>query len=378
MKKFTRTPLFALAVSASLVYAVPGIAGDHSDVHVTTTQEMKESTEAERAEMAAEVLKASLTGEDQSIPKALLEEAHAVVVVPHVVKGAFLVGGQYGKGLVSWRDADGNWSAPAFVSMGGASYGFQAGVKAVDLVLVVTDPNGLQALMDDELKLGAGIGVTAGPIGRDAEASTNLTLDTGIYSYSRSKGLFAGASRPGNSVGRLVFAAVLVRLLELDAVRRRFRRLGHLMRQVRHLEYDIGTIVIVARRGVDLVFVVDLERRDGKRLDSLRVGILCRFAVPNLLVAAFAAPASTSSAPPAPSATIGRGIVLGSLFSGCAALLGRFLVKERLAVRNRYLVVIGVNFGKSQETMPIAAVVDKGCLERRLYPRDFRKVDISA
>lgn len=197
MKKFTRTPLFALAVSASLVYAVPGIAGDHSDVHVTTTQEMKESTEAERAEMAAEVLKASLTGEDQSIPKALLEEAHAVVVVPHVVKGAFLVGGQYGKGLVSWRDADGNWSAPAFVSMGGASYGFQAGVKAVDLVLVVTDPNGLQALMDDELKLGAGIGVTAGPIGRDAEASTNLTLDTGIYSYSRSKGLFAGASLEG-------------------------------------------------------------------------------------------------------------------------------------------------------------------------------------
>ncbi|MEZ4647559.1 MAG: lipid-binding SYLF domain-containing protein [Candidatus Eisenbacteria bacterium] len=197
MIKLTKTPLFALAATASLFYAVPGVAGDHTDVHVTTSQEMQESNEAERAEMAAEVLKASLTGEDQSIPKALLEEAHAVVVIPHVVKGAFLVGGQYGKGLVSWRDDNGDWSAPAFVSMGGASYGFQAGVKAVDLVLVVTDPNGLQALMDDELKLGAGVGVTAGPIGRDAEAATNLTLDTGIYSYSRSKGLFAGASLEG-------------------------------------------------------------------------------------------------------------------------------------------------------------------------------------
>jgi len=193
--------MFALAATASLLSTVAARAGDEDRAKMSgeaKQEEMKaESNEAERVGMAAEVLQASLTGDDNAIPRALLEKAHAVVVVPQVVKGAFVVGGQYGKGLVSWRDADGHWSAPAFVSMGGASYGFQAGVKTVDLVLVITDPNGLQALMEDELKLGAGVGVTAGPIGRDAAAAINVTLDTGIYSYSRSQGLFAGASLDG-------------------------------------------------------------------------------------------------------------------------------------------------------------------------------------
>lgn len=196
MSKTKTTVALALAATASLCLSAPSHAGEEAKTR--NQGEMKsESTEAERVEMASELLQASLTGEDQRIPNALLEEAHAVVVVPHVVKGAFVVGGQYGKGLIAWRDKTGEWSAPAFVSMGGASYGFQAGVKAVDLVLVITDPRGLQALMEDELKLGATVGVTAGPIGRDAEAATNLTLDTGIYSYSRSQGIFAGASLDG-------------------------------------------------------------------------------------------------------------------------------------------------------------------------------------
>ena len=206
MSKMKSAVAFALAATASLCFCAPSHAGDEAKKMSPETMKheemsqgemLSESTEAERVEMASELLQASLTGEDQSIPTALLEEAHAVVVIPHVVKGAFVVGGQYGKGLISWRDKDGNWSAPAFVSMGGASYGFQAGVKTVDLVLVITDPKGLQALMEDELKLGATIGVTAGPLGRDAQAATNLTLDTGIYSYSRSQGLFAGASLDG-------------------------------------------------------------------------------------------------------------------------------------------------------------------------------------
>lgn len=153
--------------------------------------------ERDRVERASKTLEDALTGEDAAIPVALLKEAHGIVVIPNVIKGGLVVGGQYGKGLASWRDEGGAWSTPTFVGMGGASYGFQAGVESVDLILVVTDENGLQALLEDGLKLGAGIGVTAGPIGRNAEMGVNVTLDSGIYSYSRAKGLFAGATLEG-------------------------------------------------------------------------------------------------------------------------------------------------------------------------------------
>ncbi|HMB71345.1 MAG TPA: lipid-binding SYLF domain-containing protein, partial [bacterium] len=92
---------------------------------------------------------------------------------------------------------DGSWSSPAYVSLGGASYGFQIGVEATDLVLIFTDKSGLDALLDDKLKLGAEAGVTAGPLGRKAEVGTNVTLDSAIYAYSRSTGLFAGVALDG-------------------------------------------------------------------------------------------------------------------------------------------------------------------------------------
>jgi lipid-binding SYLF domain-containing protein len=189
------------ALLAGSLVVMPAFAGDEAshraDAKNASTDAKKIDDETERAMKAAEVLEAAATSEDASIPNALLEKAWGIAVIPHVVKGAFGIGGRWGKGLVVQRLENGGWSAPAYVSVGGASYGFQIGVDATDLVLVFTDRSGLQSLLDDGLKLGADAGVTAGPLGRRGEIGTNLTLDSAIYSYSRSKGLFAGIALDG-------------------------------------------------------------------------------------------------------------------------------------------------------------------------------------
>jgi lipid-binding SYLF domain-containing protein len=152
----------------------------------------------DRVAKSTEVLRDLTGGADKRIPNALLEHAEAIAVIPHVIKGAFGVGGRYGKGLVSERLNNGRWSAPAFMSIGGGSFGAQIGVSATDLVLVFTDKNALNLLEGGkDLKLGADASVAAGPIGRSAEAGVNLNLETGIYAYSRSKGLFAGIALDG-------------------------------------------------------------------------------------------------------------------------------------------------------------------------------------
>ncbi|MBI4445152.1 MAG: lipid-binding SYLF domain-containing protein [Acidobacteria bacterium] len=152
----------------------------------------------ERSKEAAEVL-AELSGvPEKGIPKDLLERAHAIAVIPGMVKGAFGIGGSYGKGLLSRRTSAKAWSTPCFVDLGGASLGFQIGVTKMDLVLVFTDDDGLQALLNDKgLKMGVDASVAAGPVGRTASASTNVRMDASIYSYSRSKGLFAGIALDG-------------------------------------------------------------------------------------------------------------------------------------------------------------------------------------
>ncbi|NNF05870.1 MAG: lipid-binding SYLF domain-containing protein [Candidatus Eisenbacteria bacterium] len=155
------------------------------------------SDEVERTQKAAEVLHTMTQSEDSNIPEYLLEKAEGIAIIPNVVKGALLVGGRYGKGIVSQRLDNGEWSSPVFVGIGGASYGFQAGVKSTDLVLIFTSKDGLEGLLEDNLELGGEIGVAVGPIGRKASLATNLTVDSPILSYSRSEGLFAGASLEG-------------------------------------------------------------------------------------------------------------------------------------------------------------------------------------
>lgn len=150
----------------------------------------------DRSEEAADVLSQVLNAPDNGIPKALLEKATAIAVIPHVVKGAFVVGGSYGKGLIAQRTANG-WSAPAYITLSGGSFGFQIGASATDYVLVFTNRQGLEPLLSGKLTLGADASVAAGPVGRTANASTDVTLNSAIYSYSRSKGAFAGVALNG-------------------------------------------------------------------------------------------------------------------------------------------------------------------------------------
>ena len=153
--------------------------------------------ESERAENAATVLADIMEAPDQGIPDALLKNAYGIAVIPHVVKGAFGFGGRYGKGLVAQRNADGGWGTPLFISIGGGSFGFQLGVEATDVVMVFTNSDGIKPLLKGNLKVGADASATAGPVGRTAAAGTDILLKSAIYSYSRSKGLFAGVALEG-------------------------------------------------------------------------------------------------------------------------------------------------------------------------------------
>jgi lipid-binding SYLF domain-containing protein len=163
----------------------------------TRTSTTKQTDEAARAENAANVLSEIMEAPDQGVPEALLKRAYGIAVIPHVVKGAFGIGGRYGKGLVAQRNADGGWGTPLFIEIGGGSFGLQLGVEATDVIMVFTNREGIQPLLKGKLKIGADASATAGPVGRKAEAGTDILLKSAIYSYSRSKGLFAGIALDG-------------------------------------------------------------------------------------------------------------------------------------------------------------------------------------
>lgn len=153
--------------------------------------------ENERAVNAVKVLDEVMRMPEQAIPGKLLENAHAVAVIPTVVKAGLVVGGRHGKGLVSIRKADGTWSHPSYIKLTGASVGFQAGVQSTDIVLVFRTPRGVDSIVHGKFTLGADAAVAAGPVGRTAEVSTDGQLEAEIYSYSRARGLFAGVALDG-------------------------------------------------------------------------------------------------------------------------------------------------------------------------------------
>ncbi len=135
---------------------------------------------------------------DQSIPEELLAKCKAIAVYPSVLKGAFLIGGRYGKGVVLKRDENTHaWGPVAFSTIGGGSFGLQIGGEATDLILVIMNERGLKSLLSDNFTLGVDGSVAAGPVGRSSEASTDLKLKAGIISYSRSRGLFGGLALDG-------------------------------------------------------------------------------------------------------------------------------------------------------------------------------------
>ena len=150
----------------------------------------------ERVEKASDVMDKIMKIRDKSIPRDLLAKAKAVVVFPGSIKGAFIVGGQGGKGIAVRRIGNG-WSAPAFLNMAGGSVGLQIGGAKTDYVMLIMNDKGMKGLLEDNWEIGGEGSVAAGPIGRTTAASTNATLDAGILTYSRSKGAFAGISLKG-------------------------------------------------------------------------------------------------------------------------------------------------------------------------------------
>ena len=158
-----------------------------------------QQVETDRLIESARVLEEVLSAPDKGVPEAIVEQAKAIVVIPSTVKGALLIGAQRGKGVMSVKSASG-WSAPAFVTLTGGSLGFQIGGQATDIVLVVMNERGIENLAQNTFKIGGDASVAAGPVGREATASTDYKLQAQILSYSRSRGLFAGVSLAGSTI----------------------------------------------------------------------------------------------------------------------------------------------------------------------------------
>jgi lipid-binding SYLF domain-containing protein len=157
------------------------------------------TTQKRRIEDAAAVIKEIHAVPDKDIPRELWDKAACVMVVPGLKKAAFVVGGEYGKGLMSCRQ-NRTWSAPIFVQIGKGSVGFQIGAQSIDLVLLVMNTSGMQKMLRNKVTLGVEASIAAGPVGRDARAATDAQMKAEILSYSRTQGLFAGINLSGGIV----------------------------------------------------------------------------------------------------------------------------------------------------------------------------------
>ena len=180
----------ALAVLASLltVFFPSGV--------FAADDEKKDSKASDRLEAAGTVLNEIESAPDSGIPEEILSRSECVAVVPSMLRGGFVFGGKYGRGLASCRTPKG-WSAPAFFTIKGGSFGFQIGGQAVDLVMLIMNQNGMQHLLSSQFALGADASVAAGPVGRHAEGNTDWKMRAEVLTYSRARGIFAGVSLNG-------------------------------------------------------------------------------------------------------------------------------------------------------------------------------------
>ncbi len=170
-------------------------------IAATVAGVVAQSDQADRVRESATVIGEIMAASDRAIPSSVLQKAEAIAVFPSTIKGALLIGAQRGKGVISVHDrTKGEWSAPAFLTLTGGSFGLQIGGQAVDIVLVVNNRRGLENLLRNQFEIGGEASATAGPVGRDASASTDIQLRAEILSYSRSRGLFAGVSLKGAAI----------------------------------------------------------------------------------------------------------------------------------------------------------------------------------
>ncbi len=177
-----------LLLWAMIAVAAGAVAADENTA--------KQSKAQDRVQAAADVLNDIQSAPDKGIPAEVLGSAECVAVVPSMLKGGFVVGARYGRGLASCRTPKG-WSAPAFFSVKGGSFGLQIGGQAVDLVMLIMNDGGMQKLLSSQFKLGADASVAAGPVGRHAAADTDWKMRAQVLSYSRARGIFAGIELNG-------------------------------------------------------------------------------------------------------------------------------------------------------------------------------------
>ncbi len=164
--------------------------------HGQGNDQPKESKASDRVQAAADVLNEIQSAPDSGIPQEILSKAQCVAVVPSMLKGGFVVGAKYGRGLASCRTPKG-WSTPAFFTVEGGSFGFQIGGQAVDLVMLIMNNDGMRHLLLDKFEIGADASVAAGPVGRHAEGNTDWTMRAQVLTYSRARGVFAGVTLNG-------------------------------------------------------------------------------------------------------------------------------------------------------------------------------------
>jgi len=202
-----------------VICAVSGVVLMALSANLVSAQKKTRLQDAARhSGAAAKVFTEIMNVRDKAIPKELLDKAEAIAVFPGVVKAAFIVGGNGGQGVISRRTRNG-WSAPGFFNIGGGSFGAQIGAQKTDIVLLIMNEEGVKGLLEDKFEMGAEASVAAGPVGRQAAASTNTTLDAGILSYSRSKGAFIGVAlkgaviSPDNDLNQAVYGVKATELL---------------------------------------------------------------------------------------------------------------------------------------------------------------------
>ena len=169
-------------------------------LHLGAGLAIAQDDELRRLKTATIVFEEIMAAPDQGIPAAIFDKAAAVAIFPSTLKAGFIFGGHRGKGVISARNEQGEWSTPAFLTLTGGSFGLQIGGQSVDLILAIMNRRGLEKLLQNEFKLGGDISAVVGPLGREAEASTDLTLHAEILSYSRTRGLFAGITLKGSTI----------------------------------------------------------------------------------------------------------------------------------------------------------------------------------
>ena len=214
MKRGFLAIMLSLSTGLSLLVSAPGL------------EARSDSKEADRLNNSALVMKEAM-GMPSRIPQQLLDKAYCVIVIPSVIKGAFGVGGSYGRGAMSCRggvDFKGPWSPPTMMALEGGSAGFQVGGQATDLVLLVMNKRGASSILSGKFKIGGDAAASAGPIGRDTQANLDVYMRTTILTYSRSRGLFAGVSlegstlRPDNKANKRLYGKeVSAKSIVLDA-----------------------------------------------------------------------------------------------------------------------------------------------------------------